>query len=171
VRGRAALLAAAPAAAALALALGGCGETPTATTRAPADATFEIGDAQTTPAVAPDCPGGRRPKLAGAAKLVRVADAEGRRGAAPAELAPARDLTVGCLRWTSWGESRAEGEGVARVLVCRPTCANGTQQRLAARVVLRGLRRCGSRRFYRRAEVRLAGRGGRPPTSYVRPPC
>jgi len=151
----------------------GCGEEEAPTTRGPSDARFQVGDpsraaAATTPA---ECPPGGRPSLDAAARRIGVADVESRRGAAPSELVTADDLTLECVRWTSWGGARAEGRAVARLLVCRPSCANGTEDRVPARVVLSGLRSCGDRRYYLDARVTLERKDLGEPASYLQNPC
>lgn len=173
-RRRRGLTPAAVAAAAFALALAaGCGEEEAPTTRGPSDARFEVGDpsraaAATTPA---ECPSGGRPSLDAADRRVGVADVEERRDAAPTTLVTADDLTLECVRWSSWGGARAEGEGVARLLVCRPSCANGTEDRVPARVVLTNARECSGRRWYLDARVVLERKDLGEPASYLRNPC
>lgn len=151
----------------------GCGEEEAPTTRGPSDARFQVGDPTRTTTVseAPECPPGGRPSLDAAAGRVGVVDVEERRDAAPSTLVTADDLTLECVRWSSWGGERAEGEAVARLLVCRPSCANGTEDRVPARVELSGLRSCSGRRWYVDARVVLERKDLGAPASYLRDPC
>jgi hypothetical protein len=137
-------------------------------TSGPSEATFTVPGTPEPQAPAPRCPPpGARP--AGTAARVEVADLRGPRGAAPRTLQTAREVRLQCIRWTSWGGERAEGEGVARVLECTPTCAAGRLRHAAAEVVLSGRRVCEGTPFYDTARVRL--RATRAPAAYVDPPC
>ncbi|HEV2814122.1 MAG TPA: hypothetical protein VGW10_12790 [Solirubrobacteraceae bacterium] len=134
----------------------------------PSEATFTVPGSPEPPAPVPSCPrGGVRPT--GPDARVEVADLRGPSGAAPRTLQTAREVTVRCIRWTSWGEEEAQGEGVARVLECTPTCAAGRLRHAAADVALSGRRVCDGVPFYDTARVRL--RGMRAPAAYVEPPC
>jgi hypothetical protein len=164
MRGRALLLAALGAAT---VAAAGCSDEEPRT-RGPSEATFTTPGSPEPAAPVPACPtGGVEP--AGAAAKVEVADLRGPRGPAPRTLQTAREVTVRCIRWTSWGADRAEGDGVARVLECTPTCAAGQLRHAAAEIVLSGRRACDGVPFYDTARVEL--RGMRAPAAYVEPPC
>jgi hypothetical protein len=162
--------------AALALALGasaaaGCGTADRQpTTRGAADATFTVPESERPEAKA-TCPQAGRPALSAKAQRVRVADVVEKRGPATRVLDTAQDLQLQCLRWSSWGGRQATAHGVAHLLVCQPTCAEGTQQEIEATVVLSSLKTCGKRRWYAKAAVTLDRKGVKPPASYLRPPC
>ena len=171
MRRRQPLLAVAALLAALGVAACG-GEQPT--TSGPSSATFTV-PGQAEPAASerpPACPrGGIRLTTAQAA--VRVADLRGTRAPAPVNLRTSNDLTVECLRWSSWGGARAEGRGVARLVRCTPTCAAGRLRYHPAEVVLSGRRRCDGTPFYTTAKLRLRDADDLPgpPAAYVTPPC
>ena len=157
-----------------AVAVVGCGDDEAPTTSGPSSATYTV-PGQAAPATGgqpPECPrGGKRLTTAQAA--VRVADLRGTRAPAPQNLRTSNDLTVECLRWSSWGGERAEGRGVARLVQCTPTCAAGRLRYLPAEVVLTGRRRCDGTPFYTEAQLRLRDDADLPgpPAAYVTPPC
>ncbi|HYI38195.1 MAG TPA: hypothetical protein VEX39_16435 [Thermoleophilaceae bacterium] len=61
------------------------------------------------------------------------------------------------LKWTSWraGTARAKGRYVYQT--CKPTCVEGPEKRLAARVVLYRKRRCPGRNVFTRMKIIAKG--------------
>jgi hypothetical protein len=142
------------------------------TTRGPSDATFTVADAlRPENADKVPCPAGGKPKLTAKTRKVQVADVVEKRGPATRVLETANDLQLQCLKWSSWGGAKAQARGVAHLLVCQPTCAEGTEQEIAATVVLSKPKTCGRTRWYAKAAVTLDREGVKPPASYLRPPC
>lgn len=90
----------------------------------------------------------------------------------PAGLRFASDGTLSGARWSHWGAVTATAQGTARVRICTPNCGAGHDARYPAKMVLSGIRICGPRRYYERAQVTLAtAKGPEPWGAYIHPPC
>lgn len=160
----------------LALVIAGCGgdEDEPAALQAPppAQPTQSSGELPQQPA-----PKLERPSSEVAALLDRgtvgVVGLDGRPLVRPKTLEFASDATLEDVRWSRWSGEEAVGRGVARLLECDPTCAQGTEKRYEATVRLVRPKACSDGQFYDRAEVRLERPGGGPsdPASFVRAPC
>jgi hypothetical protein len=111
-------------------------------------------------------------QAASASGGVRVVDLTGAALVRPAALEPATDVALGALHWRAWGAAAATARGTARVHTCTPTCADGRDRVVPARVRLSGLRRCRAGRYYSRAAVSVRERGAwRRFASDLRAPC
>jgi hypothetical protein len=105
------------------------------------------------------------------AGAVAVAGVDRRARIAPTTLRVNSEQTLRGLRWKGWGASGATARGGVVTLICDPSCAGGRIERSSGRVVLGGIVRCRSRRFYSRARLSLAGDPDRRPAAYLSTPC
>jgi hypothetical protein len=163
------------------VALSGCGvldeEGPA--TRKPLDPAV-YGPPEAVPGTQPDIPAPRLVEPAGAVARaldggsIGVVDPGGVVSIEPERLDTASDVSLEALHWTSWGEDGAEGSGTARMLTCRPSCANGGVNEGPARIRLSGVKICDGRRYFERGEVLVDPKDtptGSPPATYLRAPC
>lgn len=123
-----------------------------------------------------DPPPVRAPSRAVARSLdggaIGVVDVTGAVGVRPPVVETADDMRVEHVTWSRWGASGAEGRGEARWLDCQPTCANGREEAVPAKITLSGVRVCSGRQYFSSATVAIARPpGGEPPATYVRAPC
>lgn len=159
------------------LALAGCGSKPSKPVLpGPDAAVFTVPGERPTESTAPDsvpCPGGEARRVRGQARSIRVLGMSGRAAVAPREIQTAREITLSCVRWRGWGRAEASGQGVARILECSPTCANGRIVRHRARIRLKLLRRCPKGvRYYSKADVTILDETGTDrPASYLNRAC
>ena len=100
-----------------------------------------------------------------------VVDLRGRALARPERLEFASDATLTGLRWSGWGEERAQATGEAEILVCQPTCADGRLRRQPAAVVLSEPVDCDGVTYYGAAEVRSGEGSSQAPAAYIEAPC
>lgn len=167
---------------ALALLAAGCGATDersAATTPVP---TLDEGRYGPKEAVPRDRPPAERPQGAKASAAVAraldrgtvgVVDLTGKVAIRPRALETAKDATLERIDWARWERDGAEGRGELRLLVCDPSCANGTIKNVPARVTLSKPHTCAGRTYFDDVEVRLdpADATEGQPASYLRAPC
>lgn len=141
------------------IAVAGCGESEQPRTRGPADATFTVPEQETVAKEpAPTCRRAPRVKRSKRGRDVRVAGLDSKPKRRPRKLEVAREISLSCLVWSSFGGGSAEASGRAEVLDCVPSCAQSDTARREARLRVTKLRRCRGRRFYSKASL-LLGRG------------
>jgi len=133
--------------------LAACGEAEKPRTRGPSKATYT----STTAAPTSDVRDGDCPKANNAPITrgfdVRIAGQDGKARRRPRKLEVAREITLGCLRWSGWGGAQARASGIANELNCEPTCATGAITQRRARLTVSQLERCRGRRYYSQARL------------------
>jgi hypothetical protein len=96
----------------------------------------------------PECP--RKGEDGGDAEGdVAVVDLSGEAQVQPRALEVSKDVSLECLEWSDWGKDEARAQGVARTLLCEPTCATGRVIYRPAELTVTDLGACGQRRAYR----------------------
>jgi hypothetical protein len=106
------------------------------------------------------------------AGAVAVVDLTGRMGIQPAALEFAKGGRLEDLRWTSWGDRQAVGNGMLTGVVCEPTCAQGTTISTPATITLSQPVACPAGRFFDRGRIEVESDDPRAQsTSWLAAPC
>ena len=103
---------------------------------------------------------------------VAVVDLTGHIGIRPAALDFAKGGRLEDLRWTSWGDRQAVGNGMLTGVVCEPTCAQGTTISTPATITLSAPVACPAGRFFDRGRIEVESDDpAAQSTSWLAAPC